>query len=119
MGINFPAILFGAVKFGAGIYRLFSGGKVGSIVDVLPLALPKLLEAVTAAIDQQKLTTQEQIDAWIGTADKLTGQDPGALDLVRGLPADKEEILFDAILTAVKVVAYNRVGVPGYVEAGA
>ena len=117
MGLSFGSIIFGAVKFGAGIYKMLKGGdKPASLVEALPLALPQILSGVQSAVSQQGLHTKEQIDAWIGTADALTGQDPGALDLVPGLPADKEEILFDGILQAAKVIAYHTAKLPGYVQ---
>jgi len=117
MGLSFGSIVFGAIKFGAGIYKMLKGDdKPASLVEALPLALPQILQGVTAAVAQQGLKTKEQIDAWIGTADSLTGSDPGALDLVPGLPADKEEELFDGILQAAKVIACSAAKVPGYVE---
>lgn len=117
MGLSFGSIIFGAVKFGAGIYRMLKGpDKPPSLVDALPLALPEILFGVQAAVSQQGLQTKDQIDAWISAADSLTGSDPGALDIVPGLPPEQEEKLFDAILTVAKVLAYHKAGLPGYVE---
>lgn len=117
MGLSLGSIIFGAVKFGASVYKMVKGDdKPANLVDALPLALPQILGSVQSAIKMQGFTTAEQIDSWIGTADALTGSDPGALDLVPGLPADKEEELFDAVLQAVKVVAYHKAGVAGYVQ---
>jgi hypothetical protein len=117
MGFSFGALVFGAVKAAAGIYRTLKGsGEPVTLGNALPLALPQILTGVQDAVSSQSLTTKEKIDSWIGTVDSLTGSDPAALDLVPGLPAEAEEELFDALLTVAKVLAYQRAGVPGYVE---
>ena len=60
------------------------------------------------------MSTKEKIDEALRSLDDLTGLDDGALDLIRDLPADKEEALFDHLTEVIRILSYNKLELEGY-----
>jgi len=60
------------------------------------------------------MSTKEKIDEALQSMDDLTGVDDGALDLIRDLPADKEEALFDHLTEVIRILSYNKLELEGY-----
>lgn len=116
--------MFGWIKAlavaGVKIYQMFKGAKDAgtpvSIMEGLPFALGQLLPAVDNAIKYGNMTTKEQFDSWLDTIDNMTGEDPGAIDFIKGLPDQQEEIMFDHLKEAARIYGYWRLKLPGYVE---
>lgn len=105
-----------AVVFGVKMFGWVTKSDKPSLADALPFAVAQLLPAVQKAIEFQGLNTQEKLDAWLDTLDKATGVEAGAIDFVGGLPADKEEEFFDALIQAARIYGYHLIGVKGYVS---
>lgn len=112
--MNIIGLIKGALTVGVGIVKLFSGGKKPSVAEAIPHAVGLLMPAVSDAIHYGGMDTKDKFDAWLLSADQYTGADPGAVDLVPSLPPDKEEELFDALITACRIYGYMLIGVPGY-----
>lgn len=55
-----------------------------------------------------------RIDAAIAELKRLTGTEPGAFDLIKDLPQDKEDRLFNAIADMIDILAKHQARVPGY-----
>lgn len=114
--MNIWGVLRAAAGFGLQLLNAVKGtnGSKPTLVELLPTVVSAVLPAVDQAIKFQGLDTKEKVDAWIVTLDAATGLDAAALDIVRDLPADKEEQLFDHVLEAARIFAYCKIGVPGY-----
>jgi len=59
-----------------------------------------------------------RIDAAIAELKRLTGTEPGAFDLIKDLPQDKEDRLFNAIGDMIEILAKHQARVPGYFVEG-
>ena len=110
--------LLSVLSTGVTLFKLLTGGVKPSVGDLLKFSLPQILQAVDNAVKYQGLTTKEQVDAWLQTADANFGADPGALDLVADMPAEAEEEMTDGLIQFVRAYAYYKAGVPGYWVAG-
>lgn len=106
--------LLSILSTGIGLFKLLTGGAKPSVGDLLKFSLPQILQAVDNAVTYQGLSTKEQVDAWLSTADANFGADPGALDLVKDMPPEAEEEMTDGLIQFVRAYAYYRAGVPGY-----
>lgn len=84
---------------------------------ILPKVAGDLFSGIMDASKYQDLSSKEKIDAWLLTLDKSFGSEASALDVVRTLPADKEEELTDHIIEAARVILYMNAKVPGYYQA--
>lgn len=102
------------VGVAAKIYGYVKGSRPTTFANVIPFAVSQLLPAVENAIKYQSLDTKEKFDAWLQTLDQTTGSDPGAVDIIERLPADKEEEFFDHLVEAARIYGYHLIGVPGY-----
>lgn len=89
-------------------------GQALTLADAFPFAISQLLPAVENAIKYQGLDTKEKLDGWLVTFDMATGEEPTAIDIIHGLPADKEEILFDHAIEIARIYGYYKIGVPGF-----
>lgn len=108
-------IIKGALQFGLGLFSAIRGADTKpTLTELLPLVVANILPAVDQAINYQNLDSQEKLDAWFGTLDAATGVEATAVDVLKDLPADKEELFFDHIISAAKIYAYNRIGVEGF-----
>ena len=59
-----------------------------------------------------------RIDAAIAELKRLTGTELGAFDLIKDLPQDKEDQLFNAIGDMIGILAKHQARVPGYFVEG-
>ena len=108
-------ILSGVLDFGVKLWGSIKGtGAKPTMTDLLPLVVGNILPAVEKAISYQNLDSQEKVDAWLATLDAATGEEASAADVLRDLPADKEEQLFDHLLEVARIYAYSKIGVEGY-----
>lgn len=104
-----------ALLLGINLFGWLKGGKK-TLADALPFAIGQLLPAVENAVKFQKLDTKEKLDAWLEAVDAGTGDDATGVDIIRGLPAAKEEELFDHLIEVARTYGYYLIGVPGYRE---
>jgi hypothetical protein len=89
------------------------GGKP-KFTDVFMRVVTWIPELVNQIRSVGEMSTKEKIDEALRSVDDLTGVDDGALDLVRDLPADKEELLFDHLSEVIRILAYNKIKLAGY-----
>jgi len=111
---KFTGALLSVLSVAGSLFKLITGGTKPGVGDLLKYALPQILTAVDNAVKYQGLSTKEQVDAWLATADASFGSDAGAVDLVKDMPQDKEEEMTDALIQFVRSYAYYRAAVPGY-----
>jgi len=92
-------------------------GKV-SIIDIgktVLFAVPEIIEDVTEFVGMAPV---EKIDAVCNEIRARTGVEEGAVDVIRDLPADKEDLFFDALAVLIEIIAKNRMKVDGYFVPG-
>jgi hypothetical protein len=77
----------------------------------LIVQLPQMILDMIAA---NKLDTEAKLDEALEELDLRTGMDAGALDVVRNLPADKEEDLFDHLKGIIQILGKHKLKVEGY-----
>jgi len=82
-----------------------------SLVWQIAAQIPSAMQGIREFLAN---STEEQIDAAIAELDIRTGTDEGAFDLIKTLPADKEEELLDAVGEAVRIIIKNRLQSDGY-----
>jgi len=99
---------------GVKIYGFLMKDDKPGLAETLPFAVGQILPAVQKAISYQGLNTKEKFDQWLKVIDTGTGVDEGAVDLISGLPAEKEEILFDHLVEIARIYGYHLIGVEGY-----
>lgn len=73
--------------------------------------IPSLISQVGAI---GEMDSKEKVDEALQALDDFTGSDPDALDLIRDLPAEKEEALFDHLKEVIRILVYNRLKIAGY-----
>lgn len=82
----------------------------------IPQIIQQALVLVQKAVKYDGMDTKAKFDAWLDAYDAGTGSDPAAINLIKGLPADKEEVMFDHVKEAARVYGYHLIGVEGYSE---
>lgn len=85
--------------------------KLTEVLMTLWGVIPQFINQVGAIAD---MDDKAKVDEALKSIDDFTGVDVGAFDLIRDLPAEKEEELFDHINEALRIMAYNRLKVRGY-----
>ena len=86
--------------------------------EILMSIITTLPKAIMDAIAYGKISTIEKLDEALEELDLRTGIETGALDVIRDLPADKEEIVFDALKQMIEVLGKNKLKVEGYYVKG-
>lgn len=116
MGINILGLLKSLITLAPRVLGLFSVGSEPKITydRGIEFALTNIFPAIRSAVEYGGLDNKEKIDAWFDAVDAGTGTDPDAIDLIKSMPDDKEEEMFDAIIVAGRAFAYNLAKVPGY-----
>jgi len=105
-------ILTGLLKRAIGLIGFFgSKPKFSQVFMELMSWLPK---AMSELYSLGRMNTKEQIDEALQTVDDVTGVDDGAFDMIRDLPSDKEEALFDHLTEIVRILAYNKIKLEGF-----
>lgn len=89
------------------------GGKP-KFTDAIMYVVTWIPEIVSQIRGVGEMSTKEKIDEALRTVDDMTGTDKGAIDVVRNLPADKEEELFDYLVEVIRILAYNKIKLDGY-----
>ncbi|MHC4645174.1 MAG: hypothetical protein ACYTBJ_06715 [Planctomycetota bacterium] len=116
MGINFLGVFHTLIKYGAPIVQMLLGKEKPSLLDGVGYAAGQIFPAVDNLLKMGKLSTKEQVDQWLDTLDAKTGTDAGAIDIFRDMPQKVEEEFFDHMKEAVRIYAYSRIGVEGFIE---
>lgn len=117
--MNLGGIILGAFKVATGIYKLLKpapGAPTPAFAEIWPDVTANVMKAVNAAVTYGGIDTKEKLDAYLATADAALGDEPAAIDIVKGLPADKEEQLSDHLIEAARIYGYHLIGVEGYKE---
>lgn len=87
--------------------------------DLLLAIISELPKHVIDAIAFGKISTWAQLQDGLAAFDSYTGSEPGSINLVKDLPADKEEEFMDHIKEAVRILAGCKLKVEGYYVEGA
>jgi len=74
----------------------------------------KLPGIIMDMISFNKIDNAEKLDEALAEVDLRTGIDDGAIDIVKDLPADKEEALFDHLKGMIEILGKNKLKVEGY-----
>ena len=93
------------------ISDLLAGMNKAALAWRIATALPAVLRAIADFVSS---TPSDKIDDALTELDLRTGSDPTALDILKTLPPDKEEELFDAIKTVARVMIKHALRMPGY-----
>lgn len=94
--------------------------KKPKFTDVLLALVGWIPNLISQIGEMGNLSDKQKVDEALQSIDYCTGVDTDALDLIRDLPADQEELLFDHLTEVIRILAYNRLKVDGYyVEADA
>ena len=88
-------------------------GKV-KFSEIIVDLMMKLPQAVLDLVRLNKVSSPEKLDEALAELDLRTGTDAGAFDIIRDLPADKEEQLFDHMKGMLDILGKNQLKVPGY-----
>jgi len=95
-----------------GFFGLFQ--KKPTVIEVLGKVMALIPEWISKAVLFAGYDNKERFDTFLQGFDDYTGSDEGAVDLIRDLPADKEEEFFDHIKEAGRILGYNQLKVPGF-----
>jgi len=98
------------------VKAVFAKAKFSEILMQLVISLPK---AIMDAIQYGKISSVEKLEEALGEFDLRTGSDAGALDIIKDLPADKEEEAMDALRKIVEILGKNKLKVDGYYQEAA
>lgn len=113
--MSFLGILKATLQFGLQLFGAIRGAEQKpTLSDLLPTIVANILPAVDQAITYQKLDTTEKLDSWLASLDAATGVESTAVDILKDLPADKEELFWDHIIEAARIYGYCRIGVEGF-----
>lgn len=115
-----------------GVFMGFSAGGfltriIQSVIDVVGLfkskpsfsdIISKLVATLPAAILDGiafgHIDSIQKLEEALQALDDFTGTESKALDIIRDLPQDKEEALFDAIKVICDILGKNKLKVEGY-----
>ncbi len=112
------SILTRLIKIGVSLYDAFKvKPKFTDILMKVIGFIPGLIAQV-GKIDE--LSNEQKIEEALQAFDDYTGSDVGALDIIKDMPADKEEEVFDAVKVIIRNTAFCKLRVAGYyVDPGA
>jgi hypothetical protein len=85
-----------------------------SFADIAMSLVTQLPQMILDMIQAGKISTVEKLDEALEELDLRTGMDVGALDVVRNLPPDKEEKLFDHLKGIIQILGKHKLKVEGY-----
>ena len=89
-------------------------GRKKKFTEIILTVFGKITESVLDLIEFGKLSTKEILDESLTELDLRLGSDPGAIDIVPDLPADKEEELTDHLKEVIRILGYNKLKIAGY-----
>ncbi len=89
-------------------------GRKAKFTEIILTVFGKITESVLDLVKFGKLSTKEMLDESLTELDLRLGSDPGAIDIVPDLPADKEEELTDHLKEVIRILGYNKLKVAGY-----
>lgn len=93
------------------IRSIVAGESFGTIAWQAVSRIPALIASLIGLRDQP---TPDKIGLLLSAADNHLGMEDQAIDLVKSLPDDKEELLTDAALTVIEILVKNALKLPGY-----
>lgn len=109
MGLSLTNIIGNLIK--DTIKEIGSGVK---ITTLLPRLLARAMQLIDSGTEFAHLDTKAKIDDALEAFDMQTGLDEGSFDLIRNLPADKEEALLDHFKEFLRTALYWKFKVEGY-----
>ena len=74
--------------------------------------IPTLINQISSV---KEMDSRQKLDEALETFDAFTGSEETAVDIIHDLPAEREEELFDHVKQIIRILAYNRLEVDGYV----
>lgn len=89
-------------------------GAKPKLSEILIMVITFLPQLVTNILTVSSYSTKEKIDELLETFDAYTGSEPGTIDIIRDLPADKEEEFCDHFKEMLRIIAYNKLQLHGY-----
>jgi len=84
------------------------------ITDIALDIITQLPRVIIDGIAYGQLDTVEKLDEALSELDLRTGSDEGAMDILRDLPPDKEEALFDHLKEMLRIIGRSKLKVEGY-----
>jgi len=93
------------------IHDLLAGMSKAALAWRIASTLPSMLGAVREFLQS---TAEDKIDDALVQLDLHTGLESGAVDILKTLPQDKEEELFDAIKTITCIMVKHGLHVDGF-----
>ena len=85
-----------------------------SFSEVITKLIAMLPPAIIDGISYGEIDSVQKLDDALQALDDFTGSEAAALDVIRDLPQDKEEELFDALKTICEILGKNKLKVDGY-----
>lgn len=95
-----------------GLWRFFGGKPKWS--DVVGRVTRDVFDLVDQAITFGNMDNRKKFDDFLQALDLKTGADPGAVDMLKDVPADQEEVFWDHIVEAARVYGYCKLKIPGF-----
>lgn len=84
------------------------------ISEILTMTLTFLPTIVNNILTVSHYSTKEKFDEVLETFDAYTGSDPGAIDIIRDIPSDKEEEFCDHFKECMRILGYHKLKINGY-----
>lgn len=106
------AVLTSLIGIGVSLYNAFKVKP--KFTDILMKVVGFIPDVIGQVGKIEEMSTKEKVDEALEAFDAYTGSDAGALDIIKDMPADKEEEVFDAVKVIVKNAAYCKLKVPGF-----
>lgn len=105
-------ILTRLIQIAISLYGTLKGKP--KFTDVLMKLLGFIPDLIAQVGRIEDLSTEDKIEEALLAFDDYTGSDAGAIDIIRDMPADKEEELFDALKVVIRNMAFCKLKVHGY-----
>jgi len=84
--------------------------------EIIMSVITTLPKAIMDAITFGKIPNVQKLEEALEELDLRTGIDAGALDVIKDLPPDKEELVFDYIKGIIDILGKNKLKIDGYYQ---
>jgi hypothetical protein len=111
-GLQEMSIVTRLIQIAVSLYGAFTGKP--KFTDVLMKLLGFIPELIARVGEIEDLSTPEKVEEALLAFDDYTGTDAGAFDIIRDMPAEKEEEVFDAVKVIIRNMAFCKLKVHGY-----
>ena len=105
-------ILTKLIEIGLSLYQAFK--RKPTFTELLMKVVGFIPEVIANVGLIEDMSTPEKVDQALEAFDDYTGSEVGALDIIKDMPPDKEEEVFDAIKVIVRNMAYCKLKVPEF-----